>query len=199
MVYDNDDYDPSRPNLALSQAELESLHDSFAQTIILQGEVRDFDGLYPVTPESPEPYVFEVPVDGRVAKGIFHPDDDELISAPGCFVHYHQPHRVNPLYEEPDGPVREGVMVRLNWQLAGTDITQTETYHLDKAQGLHDGYVATYFMRDGKRISPNNISWQANPTTDEILEFIEDINALERQLTVDDAEKLRMLAQVIGR
>lgn len=194
------DSDPSNPNLNLSQGELESLHGLLGRAIARFGEIRSYEGRYPVTIDGPESYVFESTLDPIIAKEIFHPDDDELLpdDTEANQLVYHQPHRMEPIEERPDEPVHEHVSVSLHWKLAGTDIQQREYYWIHKVQGTFTGTVTTDYFRDGQRISPNNLTREKHESSEGLVEFIDDLFALERPLTFDDAEKLRELGEMLG-
>jgi len=186
-------FDSMHPHLELSQGELESLHDTMASRVILGGDVSELGGIYPVRPEAPQPHIFEKPIDAGVAKSIFHTHDSELIGQTGCYAQYLEPHLVNPYGTQAIEATHSIVSVSLCWRLAGSDIEQIETYMVQSEQGMFRGTVSTDYSRNGERISPNNWAPSDFVTQDDVLDLIEDLHALDRPLSLEDAEKLRRL------
>lgn len=198
MTFGGDDFDPTRPNLDLSQGELEPIHDRLAEIATAHGLGIPYNDMYPVTPDLPRPITLGMQIDSSVAKAIFHPDDDQLLPDEGSSLNYSQPHLLYPTANNPNNRVVENVTIALKWRLAGSEVRLCEYYWLTKNQGMLSASVESEYTENKKRISLNILERDKLLTHEEVIELLGDMEILERPFTIDDAEKVRELIEVLG-
>lgn len=189
------EYGDNSLELELSQEELRSLLGLIAQKLISKGEITEPDGVIPANLEAGQPRAFTLPLNSRVVREVFYPDDQELIPSTGSQIEYTTAHRL-----EPDDPaVYEGIVVRCASRLFNTDITVEDFFIIGRQDDHFTGTIDRDYSKNDRVISPNDFGYDnALDSDDKIVEALWDANALQRPLTLDDAQKLRQLADILG-
>lgn len=195
------DKDPTPPNLELSQDELEGLYRQLALIIVTKvtkyHAVTHVPGVYPVDDSSPIPKFFKLSVPAPVAEEIFYSIDDEC-TVSGGEISFSEPHRIEDI--EDSGSISHVCLI-LKTSLPGA-IHRSEFFDIANKDGVYDGTSDTEYTtgrgENERRISPNDIPLgQLSDHDIDPLKLIDDVFALENPLNIDDAEKLRKLADYI--
>lgn len=186
-----------RSSRELPPAELDSLQRKLAAVLLRRGSRVHYEGLYPLSMDDKFPDAKCIQVNPAVQKQIFHRTDGLLVPNKVGKVEYIPPHHINPHYDAPDDPVYEHLSISLDWRVGDTPLEQEEVYWIHKTDGRMNGGVTTHMMQAGKRISPNAIASPPYDTDEDVMEFIRDLDSLERPLSVDDAQKIRLLTNVL--
>ena len=187
------DFDPSLPNLELSQEELESLHRSLSEALVVRGEISDNPGVYPPEDESTT-YSFTSPLPKEFVRDTFYPSDDNLIVCNDSQVSYCAPHRI----DQEDEETTDNIFVSLNTKLAGTGIDCNQFIRVTHSRGVYDASFNTEYSRNDRRISPNDIPNGLDINDPEsVKRLLDDLEVLERPLSFEDAEKLRKIEAFI--
>jgi hypothetical protein len=181
----------------LSQTELSGLMKEFGKALIRRGEPVRLFGELPAERDGPEPYTFVTSIDLVVARELFHADDPDMLLT-ACEAHYAMPHRIG---EGKDEPVFESVSVYLDSEMRNTGIVLHESYTIQREADGFSASVSTEYTLDGKGISPNNISYEGQRpaiSDQRIIDIVDDNLATDREMTLDDLEKFRVLLDVLG-
>lgn len=193
------DYEPLIPNLELSQDELGSIFETIAATAITRGHQRELYGEIPAGNDPHIPKVFQKELKPEVVKELFYSDADDLEPKPGSHIVYGTPIK---LEDEPYSPPIEHIAVKCISDLVQSpDIRYEEVFNIRRIGDRYIGEVdASYFNQDGRRISPNNVQPKSftDMSEDDVYELVADHVIISREMMFDDADRLRMLANVVA-
>lgn len=192
------DFDPSRPNLELSQGKLASLYKGIAEALIRsnKGELNDDPTVYPPL-DGPTPYIFKFPLSPQFVREVFYQEDKDTIVGSDCYVSYASPHR---LEDEKNDAVTESVYISLRTKFVGTDIACNQSISLGCVSEQYDGLFETEYvdLATGWVISPDDVPRGLDINNEESpRRLLDDILTLARPLSFDDAEKLRKIEELI--
>lgn len=186
------------PDFELSRDLLKTIHHELADLARRIGQPTPYNGLFPVSQDDRQPIAYVIPVDGRVAKDLFHTADEQLVPLEDSCVTYTEPHLIDPADEVPNGVVHENVSVVLHWQLADSNIGLTEYYWFSNDDDVISAdFNPEYHEIGGQRISMNNRRPGRGLSNEEAFATVEDAHALERPLTIDDTEQLHLLIEAL--
>lgn len=192
------DHDPSLPNLELSQETLATLFHDLGESVILNAHAESlhFAGHLPAIEGGQVPQAMRVPLDKKVVKSLFYSHDSGLIPASGSEASYLSPHRIN----EDGDTVYEAVGVVCRSIISSDHSLQyIEMFRITKENGVYNASVwPRYSDEHGNTISPNNAPAKIGVLDDDaVMDILDDDDALDRPLTIDDAEHLQALTEVL--
>jgi hypothetical protein len=190
------DFDPSLPNLELSQSELESLHQSLSKGLVIWGEITENQGVYPPEGKA-NAYNFTYSLPKDFVRDVFYPSDDDLIVRNESYISYSAPHR---LEDEKNDAVTESIYISLRTKFVGTDIACNQSISLGCVSEQYDGLFETEYvdLETGWVISPDDIPHGLDISNEESRRrLLGDMLTFARPLGLDDAEKLRKIEALI--
>lgn len=190
------DFDPSLPNLELSQSELESLHRSLSKGLVICGEITENKGVYPPEGKT-NAYNFTYSLPKDFVRDVFYPSDDDLIVRNESYISYSAPHR---LEDEKNDAVTESVYISLRTKFIGTDIACNQSISIGCVSEQYDGLFETEYvdLATGWVISPDDVPRGLDISNEESRRrLLDDALTLARPLSFDDAEKLRKIEELI--
>lgn len=190
------DFDPSLPNLELSQSELESLHQSLSKGLVIWGEITENQGVYPPEGEAIA-YNFTYSLPKDFVRDVFYPSDDDLIVRNESYISYSAPHR---LEDEKNDAVTESIYISLRTKFVGTDIACNQSISLGCVSEQYDGLFETEYVDlvTGWVISPDDVPHGLDISNEESRRrLLGDMLTFARPLGLDDAEKLRKIEELI--
>ncbi len=190
--------------LTLSQDALATLRDRVAKVLVARGAIAEYTGMHS-TVEGQTVRDFSYPLDADFVGATFFPEGSDIIPKEGTVS------CITPFDLEPgaaDGKYSFGVDVTAEGIVANEAINTKDqleiAIHLAIRERQHDGvfegYRTTTYSRDDKRISPNDLHIE-NPdemSIDDGIALLEDLGALEHELTIDDAEILDKVADYVS-
>lgn len=190
------DFDPAKPNLELSQGELESLHQTLSKGLVIWGVITENQGVYPPEGKT-NAYNFTYSLPKDFVRDVFYPSDDDLIVRNESYISYSAPHR---LEDDKNDAVTESIYVSLRTKFVGTDIACNQSISLGCVSEQYDGLFETEYvdLETGWVISPDDIPRGLDITDEESRRrLLDDTLTLARRLSFDDAERLRKIEELI--
>lgn len=188
------DFDPTMPNLELSEGEVKSLYDGLMAALIQHGMVSENPGVFGAE-DGQAPYNFTYYLPQDVVGDIFYANDEQLIIAPGSYIQYAAPHRVEP---DEGKPAIESILLVLQTKVVGSEDDCNQHIFFHQSNGHCEADFHTEYVRNGKRISPNNIPAGSDTSDPDVARaLMEDVATFDRPLSLDDAEKLRKIEALI--
>ena len=204
MTNHENGHDKDVPTLDLSQEELETQHRALAYALIQIGEVNDNNGTFIPGIDNPaQRFTFELPT--NLIRETFFNDDSDMIVKSGSYIEYLAPHQLDEGSGE-RGEESEDIYLSFGGHLIDTEIDCFQSIHIRLSGTLYTGEFDTQYEKNGKRISPNDLP-EGMTTLMELgmseaeagLIVAQDYVALERPLTIDDAENLRKIEMYLLR
>lgn len=200
MAHDSEPRENPHDTFKLSDEYIRSLLHHAAQVLILNGAatvIVDDERLIRDTDKIPHSFSYEVPV--RVTKDIFFGNSDDIIVS-GAQVQYVEPRRidVHP-YDDEVASLYMSISGKLRW----VDVDVCFRYYISNNEKKADveSTVDIEYSRDGRTLSRD-----ATIVPDEQYEhddvrryasFLEAMQEMEREMTMDDADQLRQLMEYI--
>lgn len=201
MAQDGEPHGNSHDTLKLSDEYVRSLLNHVAQTLIFHGRATinsDSESFMRSTDKTPYSFSYEVPA--HVARDIFLRDSDDIIVS-GARVEYAEPYRLNkPPYDDEIA----SLYMSLTGKLQQTDIDVRYQYYIsDKTQQQESTYssIEVDYTQNGVLLSRNTTELPDDQYEDsDVLHYAPFLHAMEeeiREMTVDDADRVRQLMEYI--
>ncbi len=174
----------------LSPNELRSMHETFSHVLITRGKKIPMGREFPSIQGGEHPHEYRLYPSATKVKQILYPRDNlEVLES--TYFSYLSPHRIDP---DRNAAIYQPIIAAVDSNI-GKGVHLHQTYYLDHTDGVLNGEVATQYERNGRYISPNNVRFDTTlPYTNERwCEVIDDALSLNREMTFDDAQKLRQL------